>query len=113
MSDQVCYNWGNANFCWGDNPYTWREVCLALEVVGDSAGDHIISPNWLDAYNKLDTKKKREFVTLICKVKKQDELTYYKEFNLKQEKYNNKKAFARDIRMTVEDVLSLVKVEIL
>ena len=108
----VCYKWSEANFCWGDNPYTWNEVCLAEEVLGAGSGDHIISPNWLDAYDKLDDTKKREFITLICKVKKQDEESYYKKFNLKSEKYKNKKAFTMDIRMTVEDVLSLVKVEI-
>ena len=112
MSER-CYNWSDADFHWNDNPYTWNDVCLALEVLGTAAGDHIVSNDWLNAYERLDTKKKREFITLICKVKKQDEDSYYETFKLKKEKYKNKKAFARDIRMTVEDVLSMVKVEVI
>ena len=57
--------WNEANFNWDNNPHTWDEVLLVIEVVKALGGGGVIEEDmpWM---KNQDTKKR--LVKLICKV---------------------------------------------
>ena len=57
--------WDEANFKWNNNPHTWDEVLLVLEVISDGAE----LPEIAHKIEKLDPEKKKRFIKLVCKVK--------------------------------------------
>ena len=73
-------SWNTANFLWNNNPHTWDEVLLVIEVVESLGGGGVIEDDmpWM----KNQDKKKR-LVKLICKVQgktitKEKEIQDYK-----------------------------------
>lgn len=80
MQNRTPYQWGNANFSWSNNPYTWDDVAFITEVIQSGGG----SP--ADYVNK-DKETKKKFIKLLCKV----EGTEYKE---------TKEVLKRQIRIT-------------
>jgi|TARA_R110002167_G_scaffold190081_2_gene392343 hypothetical protein len=81
------FNWNDANILWNNNPYTWDEVQLIIEVAGDE--------DW-DQWKK---KKKQRLVKLILKIHG-DTITESKRREIKQYKIK-----AKDIRIVVKEVL--------
>ena len=82
--------WEDANFLWNDNPYTWDEVELVVEVV--SAGD---------SFEKLPEKKKKKFIELVCKIKG------IKVYSDKKPVRDNIKITAKDIKLAAKEVLGI------
>ena len=72
--------WNGANFNWDNNPHTWDEVLLVIEVVKALGGGGVMEEDmpWMKSQ---DTKKR--LVKLICKVqgkiiKEEKEIQNYK-----------------------------------
>jgi hypothetical protein len=69
MTTRIPFKWGNANFAWetnpfpnqSRNPFTWDDVALIIEVIGNLGGGG--KPE--DQY--WDKKKKKKFITLMMK----------------------------------------------
>jgi len=84
------------NIIWGNNPYTWGDIVLVLDIVrGGSRG-----------YRKLleDKEKKKRLIRLICRVKGEkiyDETKEVEAIQIKME----------DIELVVNEVLGKITVE--
>jgi hypothetical protein len=85
--------WENADFKWNDNPYTWDEVLLVLELTKGGAGEEEW-PQW-------NEQKKNKFIKLILKVHG-DTITESKKREIKQYKIK-----AKDIKLVVKEVLGV------
>ena len=91
---RVPFKWSNANFAWetnpfpnqSKNPFTWDDVALLQEI---AAAGH--------KYDEVlkDKKKKKRFITLLCKVKGYDKYKETKE--------------VKDYQITIEDVELVLK----
>lgn len=91
---RVPFKWNNANFAWetnpfpnqSSNPFTWDDVALLQEI---AAAGH--------KYDEVfkDQKKKKRFITLLCKVKGYDKYKETKE--------------VKDYQITIEDVELVLK----
>lgn len=94
MAD-ICFTWDTANFLWNDNPYTWDDVCFAQELL---AGHSDIS-GW-------SQEKKKRFIELYIKVKKQTEPEIF--YGLRPlNKDSNKEV--KDIDISIENVSFVIK----
>ena len=89
--------WDNANFSWGDNPYTWNEVILIQEASG-IGGELVDDMPWM---RWTDDKKKKKLIKLILKVHG-NTITESKQKEIKQYKIK-----ASDIKITAEKVLGI------
>jgi hypothetical protein len=38
MQTRTPYQWGNANFAWSNNPYTWDDVAFVTEIMQGGGG---------------------------------------------------------------------------
>ena len=92
---------------WGNNPFTWGDVALALEVaeviVDDGVG-YTRRKKRLDDLFKDEDKKKR-FIHLICRIKGEkvyDDKVEVKDINVK----------VKDVELVVETIVKKVKLEI-
>jgi hypothetical protein len=88
--------WNEANFKWNDNPHTWDEVLLVIEVVEALGGGGVIEDDmpWM----KNQDKKKR-LIKLICKVQGK---------TIKEEKeIQDYKIKISDIKLLAEKVLGI------
>ena len=88
--------WNGANFNWDNNPHTWDEVLLVIEVVKALGGGGVIEEDmpWI---KNQDTKKR--LVKLICKVQGK---------TIKEEKeIQNYKIKVSDIKLLAEKVLGI------
>jgi hypothetical protein len=107
MSEIIKITWKDADFKWNTAPpsktykpgfkptkfpFTWDEVALIKEVVGQGAELPEIEWN----VNKLDKDKKKRFIKLICKVKG-------------IETYSGQKTIRDDIEITASDIELVVK----
>lgn len=91
---RIPFKWNNANFAWetnpfpnqSRNPFTWDDVALLQEI---AAAGH--------KYDEVlkDKKKKKRFITLLCKVKGYDKYKETKE--------------VKDYQITIEDVELVLK----
>tara|TARA_B100000073_G_C23643629_1_gene537647 strand:+ start:105 stop:455 length:351 start_codon:yes stop_codon:yes gene_type:complete len=90
---------------WNDNPFTWGDVALAIEVADVIDGKGTYSRREReDRLNGLDKDKKKRLVRLICRIKGEkvyDEEKEVGEVNIKLE----------DAELVVNEVLSKIKVE--
>ena len=84
--------WDEANFNWNNNPHTWDEVLLVLEVISDGAE----LPEIAHRIETLEPEKKKRFIKLVCKVKG-------------IETYSGQKTIHDDIKVTANDVELVVK----
>lgn len=86
---------------WDNNPYTWDDYAILIEVV-ELAGKFGASGgmNYPRAYQSLDNTKKKKLIKLIATVRGEE---------FKEEKYKkeNLKVIAKDIEITVNEVLSI------
>jgi len=86
--------WENANFKWDDNPHTWDEVQLVIEVVETLQAGGIEEMPWT---KNQDTKKR--LVKLICKVQGK---------TIKEEKeIQDYKIKISDIKLLAKEVLGI------
>lgn len=103
-----CYAWNEGKICWSSNPFTWNDVCIALEVKKEAGGStgRIDTWNWNQGYEKLSKEKKKRFITLICKIKGKPDITEKKEVK-------DIKVTSKDIELTVNAILGkpIVKIK--
>ena len=90
--------WNEANFKWDNNPHTWDEVQLVVEVVEviQQGGGGVIEDDmpWMKSQDK-----KKRLVKLICKVQGK---------TIKEEKeIQNYKIKISDIKLLAEKVLGI------
>ena len=90
---------------WNDNPYTWGDVALAIEIADVIDGKGTQSRREReDRLNGLDKDKKKRLIRLICRVKGEkvyDEEKEVGEVDIKLE----------DAELVVNEVLGKIKVE--
>lgn len=84
------FNWNDANILWNNNPYTWDEVQLIIEVA-EVAGD--------EDWDQWEKKKKQRLVKLILKIHG-NTITESKRREIKQYKIK-----AKDIKIAIKEVL--------
>ncbi len=77
---------------WDNNPYTWDEVFILLEIAQAGGG------GYGQAYQKLEKEKKKKLIKLIAKVRGEE---------FKEEKYVNEDVdvIAKDIEIVINEVL--------
>ena len=92
---------------WGDNPFTWGDVALAVEiaeVIIDDGSGYTRRKERLDDLFKDEDKKKR-FIHLVCRIKGEkvyDDKVEVKDVDVKVE----------DAELVVETIVKKVKLEI-
>ena len=89
--------WNAANFKWNDNPHTWNEVQLVVEIVRALGG----GGDFEEEIYKYDTEKKKRLIKLTLKVYG-DTITESKKREIKQYKIT-----AKDIKVVVKEVLGV------
>ena len=95
----------NVSTIWGNNPFTWGDVSLAVEIaeVIDGVG-YTRRKERLDKLFKDEEKKKR-FIHLVCRIKGEkvyDDKVEVKDIDVKVE----------DAELVVETIVKKVKLEI-
>ena len=88
------FTWDSANFNWNDNPYTWDEVGLILDIAdgdGDTSGQGVQKK-----VQKLEPEKRKKLIHLIMRRK-----------GIKV--YDNSKVVNDDIKIDIEDVEMIIK----
>ena len=95
----------NVSTIWGNNPFTWNDVALAVEIADaiDGVG-YTRRKERLDNLFKDEDKKKR-FIHLICRIKGEkvyDNKVEVKDIDIKVE----------DAELVVETIVKKVKMEI-
>ena len=90
---------------WGNNPFTWNDVALAVEIADaiDGVG-YTRRKERLDDLFKDEEKKKR-FIHLVCRIKGEkvyDDKVEVKDIDIKVE----------DVELVVETIVKKVKLEI-
>jgi hypothetical protein len=98
-TQRIPFKWNTANFQWNSNPYTWDDCAITQEVV-----DAIRRGGSYQEVFK-DTKKKKKFIKLICKV----EGVEYKE----TKEIKKRQIRITDVALVAKEVLGVdIKVEI-
>ena len=90
---------------WGNNPFTWSDVSLAVEI--DEIINGVGYKRRKERLNKLfkDEEKKKRFIHLICRIKGEkvyDDEVEVKDIDVKVE----------DAELVVETIIKKVKLEI-
>tara|TARA_R110001592_G_scaffold241876_5_gene502313 strand:- start:48 stop:359 length:312 start_codon:yes stop_codon:yes gene_type:complete len=94
MQEITPIKWEDANFKWNNNPYTWDEVQLVIEIIsGPGEFDEEIY--------KFNNKRKQKLIKLILKIQG-NTITESKKKEIKQYKIK-----AKDIRIIVKEVLGV------
>jgi len=98
MSTKQYLTWEQTEYDiqWNNNPYTWDEVFILLEIVEEILGGGVPS----EAYQKLEKEKKKRLITLIAKVRGEE---------FKEEKYVQEdiKVIVKDIEIVAKEVLGI------
>lgn len=92
--------WEDANFLWNDNPYTWNEVRVIIEVAKEGG-------SLIEKYEKLDEEDKKVFIEVMVKVKGNMEYSSPHIYNEKKEVHDNIKVTAKDVQLVVKEVLGI------
>ena len=90
------------NIMWADNPYTWGDVSLVLEIL-DGIGT-INRRARLDQYLDKYPQQKKQLIRLICRIKGEKVYDETKEVGKVQIKLE-------DVDMVINEVLGTMKVE--
>ena len=88
---------------WGNNPYTWGDVKLALELVG--GGSPTKRKARLDKLLQKEPEKKKRLIHLICRVKGE------KVYDETKEAIEDVNIKIEDVDMVVNEILGKIKVE--
>tara|TARA_Y100000310_G_C20027153_1_gene510129 strand:- start:35 stop:382 length:348 start_codon:yes stop_codon:yes gene_type:complete len=89
---------------WGNNPYTWGDVTLALELVGVGGSSPAKRKARLEKLLQKEPEKKKRLIHLICRIKGEkvyDEKKEVGEVEIKLE----------DVDMVINEILGKIKVE--
>jgi|688.fasta_scaffold185291_2 hypothetical protein len=80
---------------WDNNPYVWEDVAVLIEVL-----DQIGAAGPVEAYKKLDKRKKKRLITLIANVRGEE---------FKEEKYIQEDidVIIKDIEIVTKEVLGI------
>ena len=79
--------WGESDWIWSDNPYTWGDIFLVQKVEAGKSSD----------YKKtLTAEEQKRFIKLVCKVKG-------------IETYSGQKTIEDDITVSAADVKLVIK----
>ena len=89
--------WNGANFNWDNNPHTWDEVLLVIEVVKALGG----GGDFEEEIYKYNAEKKKKLIKLTLKIYG-DTITESKKREIKQYKIT-----AKDIKVVVKEVLGV------
>ena len=92
MKIRTPYQWGNANFSWSNNPYTWDDVAFVTEIMQGGGGS---STDYVNQNKEI----KKKFIKLLCKV----EGTEYKE----TKEVLNRQIRITDIKLVAKEVLGV------
>ena len=86
---EECFTWETADTDWNVLDFTWSELCVAVEVIGDQnlGGGYSGQLSRLRRRSKEDQKT---FIKLICKIK--------------GEEFEQTKWFRPDVRVKVSDM---------
>ena len=92
---------------WNDNPFTWGDVALAVEIAEVIADDGVGYTRRKERLDKLfkDEDKKKRFIHLVCRIKGEkvyDDKVEVKDIDVKVE----------DAELVVETIVKKVKLEI-
>lgn len=99
--NKLCIWWDlDARIEWDDNPFTWDELCIALELKGGGS-----SQQALQTYQSWEKEKKRKFIVLYCKIKDQERENYRDCPTLSKEKIDIHNVGVREIELVVEALL--------
>jgi len=85
----TCLTWEGSDFIWGDNPYTWGDVCLVEKATDDGRRPK-------DWKKNLTADEQKKFIKLVCKVKG-------------IETYSGQKTIEEEITVTADDVKLVIK----
>ena len=98
MSNKKYLEWNQTEYQiqWDNNPYTWDEVFVLLEVVQLLGG----SSDFYNIYTGLGKQKKKKLITLIAKVRGE-------EFKDESYKNNDIKVIIKDIEIVTHEVLGI------
>mgnify|MGYP003146542809 CR=1 FL=1 len=92
--------WEDANFLWNDNPYTWNEVRVIIEVA--KGGGSLV-----EKYERLDEEDKKVFIEVMVKVKGNMEYSSSHIYNEKKEVHDNIKVTAEDVQLVIKEVVGI------
>tara|TARA_R110001583_G_scaffold114289_1_gene264754 strand:- start:343 stop:675 length:333 start_codon:yes stop_codon:yes gene_type:complete len=90
MSDG-CHIWETTDSDWNVIDFTWNEICIAVEVIGDTIGDK--GGGYSGQLERLRRRKKEDqktFIKLICKIN--------------GDEFEETKWFRPDVRVKVSDM---------
>lgn len=92
---------------WNDNPFTWGDVALAVEIAEVIADDGVGYTRRKERLDDLfkDEEKKKRFIHLVCRIKGEkvyDDKVEVKDVDVKVE----------DAELVVETIVKKVKLEI-
>ena len=89
---------------WGNNPFTWDDVALAIEVADVIDGTYSRRERE-DRLNDIDKNKKKRLIRLICRIK--GEKVYDNEVEVKDVDVS-----VEDAELVVETLIKKIKLEI-
>lgn len=101
MAEKQFIAWDDSNFNWENNPYTWDEVFILIEIAEAING----GGSFEDVYQQLPEEKKKKLIKLVARVNGK---TY------EEEKYKqpNIKVIAKSVKVMIKEVLNIdVKIE--
>ena len=85
----TCLTWGDSDFIWSTNSYTWGDVCLVAAATDDGRRPK-------DWKKNLTEDEQKRFIKLVCKVKG-------------IETYSGQKTIKDDINITAKDIQLVAK----
>ena len=86
---------------WDNNPYTWDEVFILIEIAEQISGGKIFD----DIYGGLDEKKKKKLIKLVARINGE---------KFEESKYKNEdiKVIAKGVKIAIKEALNIdIKVE--
>lgn len=99
----VC--WGDqTDIVWSNNPYCWDDVFLVKKILEGAGGD---PSQFLPVFHQLEPEEKEQFITLVCKV------GGYNKTKETKKKPTPQTITAKQIELTVNEVLKNINIEIL
>lgn len=102
MAEKQFIAWDDSNFNWENNPYTWDEVFILIEIAEALKNG---GGSFEDVYQQLPEEKKKKLIKLVARVNGK---TY------EEEKYKqpNIKVIAKSVKVMIKEVLNIdVKIE--
>lgn len=100
------FGWVFNKYKWNENPYTWNEILAVVQVAQQIKG----GAGYVEAYDYLEEKDKKRFITVIAKVKGNMELSQPNIYKEKKEVNTDIVVTADDIKLVVDTIVG-IKIE--